>query len=192
MEPLLQKIQFENDQQAFKELYESLFFRLYQFAYAYVHVKENAEEIVNDVFLGLWQKRHTLDTISNIDIFLYVSVKNASLNYLRNNEKAIPVSLDDLTVHHLKITSNPETLLVTRELQACVQTAIEQLPPRCRLIFKMIKEDGLSYKETAAILDISTKTVDAQLCLALKKLAQILLPAWTEYRSSAILQKKNR
>lgn len=192
MEPLLQKIQFENDQQAFRQLYESLFFRLYQFAFAYVHVKENAEEIVNDVFLGLWQKRGTLDTISNINVFLYVSVKNASLNYLRKNNKVTPISIDDLAVHHLRVTSNPETLLVTHELQACVQTAIEQLPPRCRLIFKMIKEDGLSYKETAAILDISTKTVDAQLCLALKKLAQRLLPTWTEYQSSAILQKDDR
>lgn len=191
MEPLLQKIQFENDQQAFRQLYESLFFRLYQFAFAYVHVKESAEEIVNDVFLGLWQKRCTMDTIGNINVYLYVSVKNASLNYLRKNKKTTPISLDDLTVYHLKITSNPETLLVTHELQICVQAAIEQLPPRCRLIFKMIKEDGLSYKETASILDISVKTVDAQLCLALKKLAQTLLPAWTEYQSSAILQKRN-
>lgn len=184
MQPLLRKIQYENDQQAFRQLYESLFFRLYQLAYAYVHIKESSEEIVNDVFFGLWQKRSALDTIGNIRVYLYVSVKNASFNYLRKNKKVPPLSLDDLTVRHLQIKSNPETLLVTRELQSRVQKAIEQLPPRCRLIFKMVKEDELSYKETAAILDVSVKTVDAQLCLALKKLAQSLLPAWTEYKSA--------
>jgi RNA polymerase sigma-70 factor (ECF subfamily) len=182
MQSLLQRIQYYDDQQAFKQLYQLLFFKLYQFAYAYLRSKECAEEVVNDVFLGLWQKRSTLDTISNIHVYLYVAVKNASLNELRKRKVSTPVSLDDLAVHHLLISSNPESQLITGELKRRIRLAVEQLPPRCRLIFKLIKEDGLTYRETAAILNISIKTVDAQLYLALKKLAQTLLPVWNDYK----------
>jgi RNA polymerase sigma-70 factor (family 1) len=176
MQLLLQKIQEHDDQQSFKKLYQLLFFRLYQFAYSYVHSKESAEEVVNDVFLSLWQKRKTLDTINNINVYLYVAVKNASLNWLRKNKHVFTVSMDELATDHLHLVPNPELMLITRELQLHIREAIEQLPPRCKIIFKLIKEDGLSYKEVASILEVSVKTVDAQLYLALKKLSKILKP----------------
>ena len=179
-QPLLQKIQFLDDQKSFKQLYQLLFFKLYQFAYSFVQSKESAEEVVNDVFLCVWQKRKTLDTINNINVYLYVAVKNASLNYLRKNNLHIPLSLDDLVTYHLRITANPESIMITRELELSIRKAIEQLPPKCKIIFKMIKYDGLSYKEVAAILGISVKTVDTQLYIALKKLAHIIQPVRTE------------
>jgi RNA polymerase sigma-70 factor (ECF subfamily) len=175
MDILLQKIQ-NGDENGFKEFYHLQFFRLYQFAYSFVHSKETSEEIVNDVFLSLWQKRNTLSAINNIQVYLYVSVKNACLNYLRKNDLLVPVSIDDLSVDHFPLVPDPELLFSQRELQQQIREAIEQLPPRCLLIFKLVKEDGLSYKQVAAILDISVKTVDSQLCLALKKLAAILQP----------------
>jgi RNA polymerase sigma-70 factor (family 1) len=176
MQLLLQKIQEHDDQQSFKKLYQLLFFRLYQFAYSYVHSKESAEEVVNDVFLSLWQKRKTLDAINNINVYLYVAVKNASLNWLRKNKHVFTVSMDELATDHLHLVPNPELMLITRELQLHIREAIEQLPPRCKIIFKLIKEDGLSYKEVASILEVSVKTVDTQLYLALKKLSKILKP----------------
>ncbi|MEO9021164.1 MAG: RNA polymerase sigma-70 factor [Ginsengibacter sp.] len=174
MQLLLRKIQDDNDQQAFKQLYQLLFFKLYQFAYSYVHSKESTEEVVNDVFLSLWQKRTMLDTINNINVYLYVAIKNASLNFLRKKNYTLPLSIDDLTVHHLHLVPNPELILITSELKSLIQEAIEQLPPRCKIIFKLVKEDGLSYKEVSSILEISVKTVDAQLYIALRKLARIL------------------
>jgi RNA polymerase sigma-70 factor (family 1) len=175
MDILLQKIQL-GDQAAFKEYYHAQFFRLYQFAYSFVRTKEVSEEIVNDVFMALWQKREQLFTIININVYLYVAVKNASLNHLRKNNIKVPLSLDDLSVDHFPLVPDPELLLTQRELQQHIREAIEQLPPRCRLIFKLVKEDGLSYKEVGSILDVSVKTVDTQLYLALKKLAAILQP----------------
>jgi RNA polymerase sigma-70 factor (family 1) len=175
MDILLSKIQ-DGDQNGFKEFYQLKFFKLYQFAYSFVHSKEASEEIVNDVFLGIWQKKDTLHTINNIQVYLYVSVKNASLNYLRKNNLSIPICIDDLSVDHFPLVPGPQLLLSQKELQQQIREAIEQLPSRCRLIFKLVKEDGLSYKQVAAILEISVKTVDSQLCLALKKLAAILQP----------------
>ncbi|HWI90641.1 MAG TPA: RNA polymerase sigma-70 factor [Flavisolibacter sp.] len=175
MDILLQKIQ-DGDEKGFKEFYDLQFFKLYQFAYSFVHSREISEEIVNDVFLNLWLKKDRLSTINNIQVYLYISIKNGCLNYLRKNNLSLPVSIDDLSVDHFPMVPDPEFLLSQRELQQQIREAIEQLPSRCRLIFKMVKEDGLSYKEVAAILEISIKTVDSQLCLALKKLAAILQP----------------
>jgi len=176
MQLLLEKIQNDDDQQSFKQFYQLLFFRLYQFAYSYVHSKESAEEVVNDVFLCFWQKRKSLDAIDNINVYLYVAVKNASLNWLRKNRQAYTVSIEELTTDHLRLVPNPELMLITHEFESHIREAIEQLPPRCKLIFKLIKEDGLSYKQVASILDVSVKTVDTQLYLALKKLSMILKP----------------
>lgn len=173
MNILLQKIQ-EGDQDCFKEFYHLHFFKLYQFAYSFIHFKEGSEEVVNDVFVALWMKRSELSNISNLQVYLYVAIKNASLNYLRKNNLTVPTSIDELSVDHFALVADPELLLSQRELQKQIREAIEQLPPRCRLIFKLVKEDGLSYKEVAALLDISVKTIDSQLCLALKKLAVIL------------------
>lgn len=192
MVELLQRIQHYADQQAFKQLYQQLFFRLYQFAFSFVGSRESAEEIVNDVFIGLWQKRGTLDTIENLQVYLYVAAKNASLNCLRKRRLPVPMSLDELTIAHIRLSANPETLLVSREMRERIQEAIDGLPTRCRLIFKLIKEDGLSYKEVAVILDISVKTVDTQLYLALKKLSQTLQPLWREYNPSVKMRQMNR
>jgi RNA polymerase sigma-70 factor (family 1) len=177
MDKLLQRIR-NGDENGFREFYHSQFFKLYQFAYSFVHSREISEEIVNDVFLALWHKRAVLDTIDNIQVYLYVFVKNRSFNYLRQNNLPEPVSIDDLGVDHLPLVADPELLLTQRELQQQIREAIEQLPPRCRIIFKLVKEDGLTYKQVSAILDISVKTVDSQLCLALKKLAAILQPIY--------------
>ena len=173
---LLQKIQLLDDQKSFKQLYQLLFFRLYQFAYSYLDSKEDAEEIVNDVFLRLWEKRKILETINNINVYLYVAVKNASLNQLRKNNPRLNLSIDNVSVHHIQMVANPESLMISEEMKLAIRRAIESLPPKCKLIFKLIKEDGLSYKEVATILDISVKTVDAQLYISLKKLSLILQP----------------
>ena len=175
MSDLLHRIQFADDQLAFKELYEQKFFRLFQFALAFVRSKLIAEEIVNDTFLKLWNKRNKLNAIDNIDVYLYVSVKNASLNFLRRPAHK-HISLDEIDIEYLHICTDPGSILVTSELQKMLEKAINSLPPRCKLVFKLIKEDKLTYKQVAAILGVSVKTVDTQLGIALRKLEDILSP----------------
>lgn len=175
MSDLLYRIQFADDQLAFKELYEQKFLKLFQFALAFVKSHLIAEEIVNDIFLNLWHKRKKLDSIDNIDVYLYVCVKNAAFNFLRRPSKK-HISLDEIEIEYLHVDTDPAAVLITTELQKMIARAINSLPPRCRLVFKLIKEDKLSYKEVAAILNISVKTVDTQLGIALKKLEGILSP----------------
>src|ERR1700761_5346183 len=78
---LLQRVSV-GDQTAFRQLYVSFYKRLYHFALALVKTRESAEEIVEDVFVRIWQQRETIHTIKNLRVYLYTAIKNSSLNYL--------------------------------------------------------------------------------------------------------------
>jgi len=136
--------------------------------------RELSEEIVSDVYIGIWRRRENVLKINNLRLYLYVSVKNTSFNYLAQLTKAKVVYLEDLDFEPLQPFSNPEDLLVTKEMNQRLYKAIQNLPPRCRIIFKLVKEDGLSYKEAAELLNLSTGTIDNQLVLAIKKLSKAL------------------
>ncbi|HEX5555472.1 MAG TPA: RNA polymerase sigma-70 factor [Chitinophagaceae bacterium] len=165
----------ENDQQAFKELYGFYFFRLLRFCISIVHAKEPAEEIVNDVFMNLWRRRSFLHKIENLDVYLYVAVKNQSLDHLSRNHLKEMVDISAVSSEYISFTLDPEQLLISAERASEIEHAVNQLPARCKLIFKMIKEDGLKYKEVASILNLSIKTVEAQLTIAMKKLTTAIL-----------------
>lgn len=154
---------------AFETLYKTYFIRLFRFSYSITHQKEAAEEIVHDVFVNLWQK--TVNTIANPELYLYIAVKNRSLNYLRDTVNLATIELSERCDPYIRFETNPETILVGNEAIQRLRTAINQLPPRCKLIFTLIKEDGLKYKDVARLLDLSVKTVEAQLTIALRKLA---------------------
>ena len=163
-----------NDEQAFEELYRRYFIRLFRFCHAIVHEKGPAEEIAHDVFLSLWKRRETLAAIENLEVYLYVSAKNHSLNHLRRHRPHPSLDIDDLCDEALQFQPDPESLLIGAETLKKVIAAIDQLPPKCKLIFKLIKEDGLKYKDVARLLDLSIKTVEAQLAIAVRKIAQAL------------------
>jgi RNA polymerase sigma-70 factor (ECF subfamily) len=163
-----------NDEQAFEELYRHYFIRLFRFCYTIVHEKGAAEEIANDVFLSLWKRRDTLTAVENLEVYLYVSAKNHSLNHLRRHRPQVTLDIDDLHDVALQFQPDPESLLIRAETMKKVIAAIDQLPPKCKLIFRLIREDGLKYKDVARLLDLSVKTVEAQLAIALRKIAQAL------------------
>jgi RNA polymerase sigma-70 factor (ECF subfamily) len=174
LQGLIYRIQFNNDESAFNALYKQQIVKLYRFAYSFIADKEASEEIVNDIFLKVWLSRHSLDTIRNIQVYLYVAVKNACLNHVRSNvsKQKWQLNLSESFYFHLSV--DPSQLLINKELQKKIVKAIDDLPPRCRLIFKMVKEDNLTSKEVAEILNLSNKTVFAQLSIALKKLECII------------------
>jgi len=178
MQPsLLHRIQFDNDEAAFRQFYTDNVFRLFQFAFTFVQNREQSEEIVNDVFLKLWQNRSRINQIDNISVYLYVAVKNTAANYLRQQKGKERVDMENHVVHHFYLSPDPEQLLITDELRKRIAASIDELPGRCKLIFKLVKEDGLSASEVADILDISYKTVTTQLSIALKKLEAALRPS---------------
>ncbi|HEX6914237.1 MAG TPA: sigma-70 family RNA polymerase sigma factor, partial [Chitinophagaceae bacterium] len=81
---------------------------------------------------------------------------------------------DFINIELQPLVETPYDVLVTREMSGRMQQAIESLPPRCKMIFKLVREDGLQYKEVAGILNISVKTIDAQMAIAVKKICSAL------------------
>ncbi|MBT2558602.1 RNA polymerase sigma-70 factor [Hymenobacter sp. ISL-91] len=168
---LVHRIATADDRRAFGELFNFYHPRLLKFSLLYVKSRELAEEVVSDVFFKIWQKRATLPEVKNLDSYLYISIKNQSLNYLQKAENQPTVALDDLPAHLTVETLTPERTLLVSELQAEIHRAVEKLPPQCKIIFKLIREDGLKYKQVAEILGISVKTIEVQIGIAIKKIS---------------------
>ncbi|MBC8053022.1 MAG: RNA polymerase sigma-70 factor [Sphingobacteriaceae bacterium] len=149
--------------------------KLIAFSSTYTKSKELAEEIVEDVFVKLWFKREAVAEITNLNVYLYTAIKHQSLNALSKEARRVVTELLEVT-HYTDHSeySSPHDLLVTSELMQSVQSAIDSLPPRCKLIFQLVREDQLRYKEIAEILNISVNTIDTQMAIAVKRLCSAL------------------
>ena len=159
-----------SDQWAYKELFTSLYDYLFHFARTLLKAKEPAEEVVSDVFIKIWENRCDLDRINNLKVYLYISTRNCAYNYLEKQRRTVTHPTAEFPEDLPSIYFDPEQLLITADMLAMIQQAISQLPPKCKMIFKLTKEDGLKYREVAEILNISVKTVENQLAIALHKI----------------------
>ena len=171
---LLTAIAQKNDQAAYKELFLLLHSRLKQFAYSILKSGEEAEELVSDVFIRIWQKKEQLTTIETPLFYFYATTKNLALNRLNKQKRQANYSPEDWLVQMNSIYFDPEQLMMTEEMVRQIRKAVNDLPPRCRIIFKLIKEDGLKYKEAAELLHLSVKTVEAQMAIALRRIAKCM------------------
>jgi len=164
------KVCSEDDIKAFEVLYYFLFNRLIKFCVYYVDRREIAEEIVSDVFVRCWEKRKTEIVILNLETYLFTAVRNQSLKHLKRNANIHLVEIEPATEFRFVDMTDPEKELDNKELHYTLDQAIEKLPPQARIIFRLIKENGMKYKEVADILEISPRTVQTQLFRAIAKL----------------------
>lgn len=163
------------DEAAFTQLYLHFGKKLMLFAVSIVRSREIAEELVEDVFVKLWAIRSRVTDISNITVYLYVAVKNRSLNALAQKARdLVSEPFDHLDTSVDEFATDPYKIMITSEMMARMQQVIETLPPRCKMIFKLVREDGLKYKEVAEILNISVNTIDVQMAIAIRKICQAL------------------
>lgn len=167
---LQQAIACFDDTQAYKQLFLLFYPSLVTFAISIVRSKELAEEIVSDVFIKIWQKRQQLDKVENLSFYLFTAVKNRCINQLNDSKTKVEITINDATIEFRSLYHDPEQKMISAEMIKQIQGAIQELPPRCRLIFKLIKEEGLKYKEVAELLQLSIKTVENQMSLAFKKI----------------------
>jgi len=173
---LQEKLALYEDMRAYEALYTLLFDGLHRFAFAFITSREPAEEIVSDVFIKLWEIRGRLTEIDNLKVYLYTIARNFCYNYLTRHYKKVVLSLDDADPQGLISIDDPEGLCISADVIDKIRTAIAQLPPQCRIIFSLVKEEGMRYKEVAEILNISVLTVRNQVAIATRKIAG-LLPA---------------
>jgi RNA polymerase sigma-70 factor (ECF subfamily) len=171
---LIQQGICDGNEIALSELYRLFHSRLHYFSTSIVKSPEDAEELVEDVFVKLWANRQNILSIDNLSVYLYVAVKNRSYNLLVKRGKTVHYSLEDMGDEMSAPSLDPHKLLVSAEMMKRMQLAIESLPPRSRMIFRLIREDGLQYKEVAQILSISVNTIDVQMAIATKRICAIL------------------
>lgn len=164
----------KGDEKAFRLLFDMYYQQLFHHALYYLSSKEQAEEAVSDVFFIMWKKREMLDKIENIESYLYTSVKNQALHYIRRTNEPEKTSLE---LYHIELVidnNNPESKLLAEEQQILIQKAINSLPDKCREVFRLFLSDKLKQKEIASLLEISQKTVEAHIATAYRKIYSYL------------------
>jgi RNA polymerase sigma-70 factor (family 1) len=174
-EELLQTLKEQiaaGDQLAFRKLFDFYARKLTLFAASIIRSSDEAREIVDEVFIKVWRKKADLASVQNLKVYLYTAVKNTSLNYLSAKARESATEPFDFFDIQLSDNDSPERKMITSELSRKIVEAIEALPPRCKMVFKLVREDGLSYKEVGRILNISPKTVDAQMVIAVKTISE--------------------
>ena len=159
-----------DDQLAYRQLFMQFYNKLSRFVMGFTKSKELTEEIVSDVFINIWRRRKNIQEIMNLKLYLYVSAKNITFNYLKKLHRENLADLESVEIEPEDPFSDPGAAMITHEMNQKLKAAINELPPRCKLIFTLIKEDGLTYKQTATLLSISESTVENQLSIALKKI----------------------
>lgn len=163
----------KGNEASFRIFFDYYYPRFLRIAHYYVRNNETAEEVVMDVFAKLWKNKKKLTTIVNFNNYTYTLLKNQALNYLKRNSITTEL-LDEYSTSKMIEYVEPEKLFLGKELAKELEKSISDLPPRCQLIYRMVREDGLKYREVAEALDISVKAVENQLLIAMKRIRSVL------------------
>ena len=147
-----------------RQLYDEHQPSLLSFAIYLVGSREDAMEIVNDVYVSLWQNRHTYNEIRSIKSYLFSAVKNRSINQIKKKK----IEVTHLWPNNEESSFRADAVVDEKDHKVALENLMNQLPPKCRQIFVMSRIDELSYAEIADLLDLSIKTVENQMGKALK------------------------
>lgn len=158
----------------FEEIYKTHYKMLRNAAENIIDDHDASHDIVQEVFVKLWHKKDEVSAILNIKAYLFRSVINSSLTYLENNKNKIKT--DEFRVASQLST---DSKLMTQELENKIQIALKALPPKCKAIFVLSRFEGLKNKEIAEYLNLSLKTVENQMGIALKRMKEDLKPYLT-------------
>ncbi len=162
---------------------------LCEYVLRYVGSAEAAEDLVQDLFLHLWDTRGPRDAVRLTRPYLYVAARNRALKYLRHRRVA-SAWIDRIEAADAPVADTPEDICLQRELNGAVHRALADLPARARSIFLLRRRDQLSYQEIAARVGVSLGTVKSQMWRATVRLKDALSPYLAEGR--CILRSRSR
>jgi RNA polymerase sigma-70 factor, ECF subfamily len=157
------------DELAFELLFRTYFKSLCHFAFKIVKDVAVSEEIVQNLFYNIWEKRKKLELSTSVKSYLFKSVHNNSLKYLRHQKIVFDYEAK------IKSNQNPpfelqENIAEIGEMMLIIQQTLDEVPARTKEIFQLNRDEGLKYQEIAEKLDISIKTVEAHMTSVLKLL----------------------
>ena len=155
------------NESSYEELFRTWYTPLCKMIFRILQDKDLTEDIVQEVFIKLWEKRTELKIEVSLKAYLYRAAINASYNHLEKNKRYPKLALEDMSVE-LKDSSNVEAKVQAEELEKKINESLLALPEACREVFILSRQEGLSYKEIAETLGISIKTVENQMGKALR------------------------
>lgn len=166
----------DDTKQNFEQLFHHYYEPLCRFAFSLVDSVEMAEEIVSDVFVKIWKKQENLAIKTSLRAYLFTSVRNQSIDYLRKavRQRTQPAEICSSFPSNY---DSPEERTISSELEVFIEAAIDALPPQGRKIFRLSRDNGMKYHEIADHLHISIKTVETHMGRSLKYLRERLLVA---------------
>lgn len=158
------------DESAFKRFFVSNFSALRDYAYLFLKDRHTAEDVASEVMWKIWHLESDLMHIAKLEHYMLRAVKNRCLNLARI-ARVVCTTDEDLEFKDDRLDiCSPEHILIQNEAVNRIYCAIDLLPEKTKQVFKYVKEDKISYKETALKMDISIKTVDRHIQIAVKKL----------------------
>lgn len=156
------------DKKAFELLFNTIYMQLYVYCRKFIAEPEEAKDLLQNVFLRFWEKREELDIHTSLKSYLYRSVQNECLNYLRTIQYQNTVSEKVVHTEALEEDNLPDIILVNKDILDIFTTTLSQLPEGCRKVFCLSREKGMKNIEIADELGISVRTVETQIYRALK------------------------
>ena len=167
---LQNRVAYTRDEQAYQKIFFHFHPSLYRFANNMVANGSIADEIVADAMMKIWEMGSRLAQVDKLNLYLFTAVKNAALTHL-SKIKSQYISLDEAVENKVfDKADNPENQLILTEVQQHIEAAITTLAPQCQLVYRLIKEEGFSYKEVCSILQVSQNTIETHMRIALKKI----------------------
>lgn len=169
----------EGNQSAFEMLFKTYYRPLCRYAYSFLNDRDEAEEVVQNAFINVWDKRSQVEIQTSFKAYLYRVVRNACLNVIKHEKVRQQHAAHEL-VHAEKAHDHVSQSMISSELEEKIAEAMKALPEQCRLVFQLSRFEELKYAEIAQQLDISVKTVENQIGKALRIMREELkeyLPA---------------
>lgn len=164
----------QGDHWAFEALFREYYLPLTRFAWRYVESKAVAEELVQEIFSEIWEDRAELNITESVRSYLYKAVKHRSLNYLKHQRIQYKYDTQWMDKREKVSTIEYRDPGHIEQIKEAIRAAIEELPPRSRMTYKLHRYDGLTYQEIAEVMDISIKTVESQMTRTLQMLRERL------------------
>ncbi|MFY0652453.1 MAG: RNA polymerase sigma-70 factor [Cyclobacteriaceae bacterium] len=175
LKDIFQGLAKSNDRSLYNHFFNKYYPKLIWFTLLYVKQHNAAEEVVSDVFLTILRNREKICKMDSIEGYLFIITKNQALKYLRRKRPVVYMdkleSEEDLIISG---ASSPEDVYIGNEFYWLIKQTIDALPAKRKMVFKLIKEDQLKYKDVAELLDLSIKTVEAHMGLALKTVSKAI------------------
>lgn len=163
----------QRDRSAFNTLFRKYYTALCRFSFATCLSQEDSEESVQEMFVNLWEKAPTIDISISVKAYLYTSTRHHTLNAIQKQQ----TELRHLNEYSEQVNTVDQTEeRQDAEISELIQSGVRTLPDKCREIFILCKQEGLTYEEISAYLNVSEKTVDNQMGIALRKLREFLRP----------------